>query len=252
MAKPLVSIITVSYNSERTIRQTIESVLHQTYTMLDYWVIDGASSDGTVAVAEEYRQEFEARGIEYHIVSEPDCGIYDAMNKGIRLSHGDLVGIINSDDWYEPNAVERMVDTYEKHPFDMFYADLRIVREDGQGGFSQMMIKKSSLRSPVVSRDWNHPTTFITREVYQRYQYKLESLHDDWDLVLKIRRAGYRIVVLNEVLANFRYGGVSNERSLKKSFQRGRARYRIYRNNGYSRLYFFECLAIEAVKFLRG
>lgn len=252
MAKPLVSIITVSFNSERTIRKTLESVLHQTYTNLDYWVIDGASSDRTVEVAEEYRQEFASRGMEYHIVSEPDQGIYDAMNKGIRLSLGEIVGIINSDDWYEPNAVERMVDTYEKQPFDMFYADLRIVKEDEQGGFTQMMIKKSRLRSPVVSRDWNHPTTFITREVYNRYQYKLESLHDDWDLVLKIRRAGYRIVVLNEVLANFRYGGVSNERSLKKSFQRGRARYHIYRNNGYSRLYFFECLAIEAVKFLHG
>ncbi len=252
MIKPCVSIITVSYNSARTIRQTIESVLHQTYTKIDYWVIDGASSDETVSIAEEYRDAFEQRGMEYHIVSEPDCGIYDAMNKGIRLSHGEIVGIINSDDWYEPNAVERMMDTYRKRRFDMFYADLRIVREDGQGGFTQMMIKHSRLRAPAVSRDWNHPTTFITRRVYERYQYKLESLHDDWDLVLKIRRGGYRIVVLNEVLANFRYGGVSNERSLKKSIERGRARYRIYRNNGYSRLYFFECVAIEAVKFLRG
>lgn len=252
MIKPCVSIITVSYNSARTIRRTIESVLHQTYTKIDYWVIDGASSDETVSIAEEYRDAFEQRGMEYHIVSEPDRGIYDAMNKGIQLSHGEIVGIINSDDWYEPNAVERMMDTYRKRRFDMFYADLRIVREDGQGGFTQMMIKHSRLRAPAVSRDWNHPTTFITRRVYERYQYKLESLHDDWDLVLKIRRGGYRIVVLNEVLANFRYGGVSNERSLKKSIERGRARYRIYRNNGYSRLYFFECVAIEAVKFLRG
>ena len=248
--KPLVSIITVSYNSARTIRKTIESVLHQTYTKIDYWVIDGASSDETVKIAEEYKEAFEKRGMEYHIVSEPDRGIYDAMNKGVRLSRGEIVGIINSDDWYELNAVERMIDTYRKRHFDMFYADLRIVREDGQGGFSEMMIKHSHLRAPAVSRDWNHPTTFIVRKVYDRYQYKLESLHDDWDLVLKIRRGGYRIVVLNEVLANFRYGGVSNERSLKKSFQRGRARYRIYRNNAYSRLYFFECVAVEAVKLL--
>ena len=252
MITPLVSIITVSYNSARTIRRTIESVLHQTYTHIDYWMIDGASSDETVSIAEEYRTAFEERGMEYHIVSEPDRGIYDAMNKGIRLSHGAIVGIINSDDWYEPNAVERMIDTYRKRHFDMFYADLRIVTEDGNGGFTEMMIKHSRLRAPAVSRDWNHPTTFITRKVYDRYQYKLESLHDDWDLVLKIRRGGYRIVVLNEVLANFRYGGVSNERSLKKSFDLGCARYRIYRNNGYSRLYFFECVAVEAVKFLTG
>lgn len=250
MITPLVSIITVSFNSSRTIRQTIESVARQTYTNIDYWIIDGSSTDDTVAIAESYREVFEKRGIAYHIVSEPDRGIYDAMNKGIRLSHGEIVGIINSDDWYEPIAVERMVDTYRKKRFDMFYADLRIVREEENGEFSEMMIKHSRLRAPAVSRDWNHPTTFITRKVYERYQYKLESLHDDWDLVLKIRRGGYRIVVLNEVLANFRYGGVSNERSLKKSFSRGRARYRIYRNNGYSRLYLFECIAIEAVKFL--
>ena len=84
MINPLVSIITVSYNSARTIRRTIESVLHQTYTHIDYWMIDGASSDETVSIAEEYRTAFEERGMEYHIVSEPDRGIYDAMNKGIR------------------------------------------------------------------------------------------------------------------------------------------------------------------------
>ena len=248
----LVSVVTVAYNSEKTIRKTIESVLNQTYPHVEYWIIDGASKDGTVAIAKEYEDQFDGKGYAYHILSEPDAGIYDAMNKGCKKATGQIVGIINSDDWYEPNAVERMIDTYRKRHFDMFYADLRIVREDGNGGFTEMMIKHSRLRAPAVSRDWNHPTTFITRKVYDRYQYKLESLHDDWDLVLKIRRGGYRIVVLNEVLANFRYGGVSNERSLKKSFERGRARYRIYRNNGYSRLYFFECVAVEAVKFLTG
>ena len=93
MRTPLVSIITVSYNSARTIRRTIESVLHQTYTNIEYWIIDGASSDETVSIAKEYENAFEKRGMEYHILSEPDRGIYDAMNKGIRLSHGEIIKI---------------------------------------------------------------------------------------------------------------------------------------------------------------
>ena len=134
----------------------------------------------------------------------------------------------------------------------MFYADLQIWTEDEQGCLKTKMIKKSRLRKLAVSRDWNHPTTFITKKVYDTYQYKLESIHDDWDLVLRIRKSGLKIVVLNEVLANFRMGGASNEKDIKKCIARGKARYRIYRNNGYSRWYWFECVAIEAVKWLLG
>ena len=88
-----VSIITVSYNSEKTIAHTIESVLAQTYDDIEYWIIDGKSSDGSVALAESYCNAMEQKGIIYHILSEPDGGIYDAMNKGIRLATGDVIGI---------------------------------------------------------------------------------------------------------------------------------------------------------------
>lgn len=248
--KQLISIVTPSFNSKKTIRTTIESILKQTYSRIEYIIVDGKSTDGTVAIAESYREVLEKRGISYQIISEPDKGIYDAMNKGIRRARGKLIGIINSDDWYEENALQRVVETYEKDPFDMFYADLRIWQEDAQGNLKEKMIKRSRLRKLAVSRDWNHPTTFITKEVYQKYQYKLESVHDDWDLVLRIRKAGLKIVILNEVLANFRMGGVSNEKSLKKCIKRGKARYRIYRNNGYSKWYWWECVAIETVKWI--
>ncbi len=248
--KQLISIITPSFNSEKTIYTTIESILRQTYSDIEYIIIDGNSTDRTVEIAESYRSALERRGIKYHIISEPDRGIYDAMNKGVHMANGELIGIINSDDWYEENALRRVAETYEEEPFDMFYADLRIWQEDTEGNLKEKMIKHSRLRKLAVSRDWNHPTTFITRKVYEKYQYKLESVHDDWDLVLRIKKAGLRITVLNEVLANFRMGGVSNEKNLKKSIQRGRARYRIYRNNGYSRWYWWECVAIEAVKWV--
>ena len=239
-----VSIITVAYNSAATIRDTIDSVLHQTYENIEYIIIDGSSTDDTVKLARSYEEAFVHSGREFRIVSEPDQGIYDAMNKGIHLATGQLVGIINSDDWYEPVAVERVVKTFLETSFDMFYADLRIITEN------KTMIKHSKLRKIVVSRDWNHPTTFITREVYEDHLYKLESVHDDWDLVLRLRRENKKIVVLNEVLANFRAGGVSNKKSLAAALKRGRARYKIYRNNGYSRWYLIECFVIEAAKMM--
>ena len=252
MQNTLVSIITPSFNSAKTIRKTIEAVGAQSYTSLQYIIVDGGSTDKTVEIAEGYRDKLEKKGIEYIIVSEPDNGIYDAMNKGVRMAKGDVIGIINSDDWYEEDAIEKMVATYNKQPFDMFYADLQIWTEDEQGCLKKKMVKKSRLRKLAVSRDWNHPTTFITKKVYDTYQYKLESIHDDWDLVLRIRKAGLKIVVLNEVLANFRMGGASNEKDIKKCIMRGEARYRIYRNNGYSRWYWFECVAIEVVKWILG
>lgn len=251
--QPLVSIITVAYNSEKTIRDTLESVLGQDYGKIEYIVVDGQSGDRTLGIAEEYREKFLERGFSYRIISEPDAGIYDAMNKGIRASRGDLIGIINSDDWYEPFAVSKMVEMYQKTDFDMFYANLRIVSADTRRDGTQTprgRIKRARYRWIATSRDWNHPTTFITRQVYEHYQYKLESIHDDWDLVLKIRKSGYKIVVLNQVLANFRMGGVSNKRSLRRSIQRFKARYQIYRNNGYSKWYLLECLFIETAKFL--
>lgn len=252
MREILISVITPSFNSEKTIHTTIESILKQTYSRIEYIIVDGNSADRTVGIAESYREALEKRGIRYQIISEPDHGIYDAMNKGIRRAKGELIGIINSDDWYEENALQRVAESYKKDPFDMFYADLRIWQEDVNGNLKEKMIKHSRLRKLAVSRDWNHPTTFITKEVYQKFQYKLESVHDDWDLVLRIRKAGLKIVTLNEVLANFRMGGASNEKNLKKCLERGKARYRIYRNNGYSRWYWWECVAIETVKWVLG
>ena len=245
---PLVTIITVTKNSARTVSTTIESVLNQTYKNIEYIIMDGVSEDNTARIAKSYEERFAQAGIPLRVFSGPDSGMYDAMNKGIDRANGDLIGIINSDDWYEVNAVERMVDTYRETHFDMFYADLRILKEQKNGLFTELMIKHSRLRSPVVSGDWNHPTTFVTREIYEKYRFKQNSIHDDWDLVLRIRKDGCRIAILNEVLANFRYGGISNQKSIKSSIKRGKERYRIYRDNGFSRLYLFECIWVEMMK----
>ena len=242
----LISIVTVCYNSAETVAKTIESVLGQTYPEIEYIIVDGASKDNTVQIARSYEEAFRQKGYAYRIISEKDNGIYDAMNKGIRMAKGQIIGLINSDDWYESHAVQTVAETYQKTPFDMFYADLNLVKDNGT-----VIVKRSRMDKIISSRHWNHPTTFITRQTYDEVGlYRCEDIYDDFDLMMRIRQAGKKIVIRNEVLANFRTGGVSNQKSLKKCLSRCATRYRCYRNNGYSRLYIIECVAMEFAKLI--
>lgn len=243
-----VSIITVAYNSEASIAHTIESVLAQTVSDIEYLIIDGASKDKTVEIAESYRTALEQKGIEYRIYSEPDTGIYNAMNKGIRLATGDIIGIINSDDWYEPNAVESVIRTYEEQAFDLMFANIRMHKSDGS-----TFIKRARLRKFQTSRDWNHPTTFVKASVYKENPFRELGIHDDYGFYLQVKKQGKRIIIINEVLANFRMGGASNHKNWKAAKKRITDRYKYcYRINGYSRWYLIECLAIEAAKMILG
>ena len=242
----LVSIVTVCYNSEKTVRKAIESVLNQTYPKIEYIVVDGASSDNTLQVAREYEDKFREKGYTYRIISEKDNGIYDAMNKGIRAATGELVGMINSDDWYEPIAVETAVSAYQESPYDLFYGDVNLVRDDGS-----IIVKHSRMDRFPSTRHWNHPTTFIPKRIYEEVGlYRCRNMYDDYDLVLRIRGAGKRVAIRNVVLANFRTGGTSTKKTLKDCLQRCRYRYQNYRSNGYSRLYIIECLAMEFAKLI--
>ena len=239
------SIITICHNSENVIRKTIESVLNQDYKgAVEYLIIDGASTDKTVEIAKSYKERFEQCGYEYLIISEPDNGIYDAMNKGIRRSTGNIIGIINSGDWYESNAIITVAETYKDTPFDMFYADINLVKADGN-----IIVKHSRHDWIVTSRHWNHPTSFVIKRTYDELgSFRCEGIHDDFEFLLRVRKAGKKIVIRNVVLANFMTGGTSNQKSLKKSVKRIMDRYRSYRGNGYSRMYLLECVGIEVAK----
>lgn len=242
----LVSIITVCYNSEKTVRKTIESVLGQTYPNIEYIIVDGLSKDNTLQIVREYEQRFREKGYLYRVISEKDNGIYDAMNKGIRAAAGELVGMINSDDWYEPIAVETAVNTYREEPYDIFYGDINLIKENGHS-----IVKRSSLDRFPSSRHWNHPTSFITKTTYEQMGlYRCEGVCDDFELFLRLRKAGKRVAIRNVVLANFRTGGVSNNKSLKNVLYRCKDRYRCYHNNGYSPLYMIECVAMEFAKWV--
>lgn len=244
---PLVTITTVTYNSEKTLSKTIESVLNQSYKKIEYIIVDGESNDNTLQIAMSYKTLFEERGISFRIISEKDRGMYDAINKGIDLARGEIIGNINSDDWYELDAVEKTVHFFERTHCDFMYADLRMIKKDGTS-----FVKHARETKIATSRGWNHPTQFAKKSLYEKEKYKIESMHDDFDLFLRVRRKGYKIAIMNEITANFRMDGMSHERNIKKSIDRGKARYRIYRNNGYSRLYWMECAFIEIAKFLIG
>lgn len=244
----MVSVITVAYNSERTIAVAMESVLAQTYSNLEYWIVDGQSTDGTVKIAEKFHSKMEAKGIKLHIISEPDEGIYDAMNKGIRMATGDIIGILNSDDWYEPDAVETVVGEFEKYRCDLLFGDIRMHRAD-----CSSYVKKARLRRFQTSRDWNHPTMFVKASVYKKYPFRMKGIHDDYGCYLQMRKAGAKIITVNKVLANFRMGGASNHKSIREAMGRIRDRYKwCYCANGFSRWYLFECIAIEIAKMLLG
>ena len=242
-----ISVITVTYNSENTLPGTIRSVLDQSFLPYEYIVVDGLSTDATVSVAESFRRDFDEKGIKFTVVSEKDNGMYDAMNKGIKIASGDVVGIINSDDLYEKDALLTVADTYGKTPFDLFYADIRMVLPDGRS-----FVKHSRDRRYATSRDWNHPTTFIARPVYDNYEYRTDNIHDDYDLILRLKKNGVRTVVVNKVLASFAMNGVSHRRSISSAIKSIKVKYEIYRRNGYSRFYLFECMIVEAGKLIIG
>ena len=245
-----ISIITAAYNSGAALKKTIEALLAQNMDGLqaEYWLIDGKSTDDTLTIAEQYRARLEDKGIAFHIVSEPDQGIYDAMNKGIRLATGDVVGLINTGDWYEPEVFQTVREVFSQERCDLMFGDIRIHKQNGQ-----TFIKKARQRAFQTSRDWNHPTMFVRAELHKKNLYLNRGIHDDYGFYLRMRKQGRRIVIVSRVLANFQMGGASNRKSLRAAAARIRDRYLYcYRINGYSRWYLLECVAIEAVKFILG
>lgn len=197
-----VSIITVCFNSSQTIRKTFCSVLNQTYTNIEYWVIDGASTDGTVDIIKEYEPLFQGR---MHWISEKDSGIYDAMNKGIKLATGLLVGILNSDDYYEVDAVEVMVKTMTKDKYQILYGALRIWENGEEESIS--ILYHTFLQKRMI----NHPSCFVSKAIYDDFgAYDTHYISAaDYDFMLRMReKEAVHFYPVYHVIANFATGGM--------------------------------------------
>ncbi len=200
----LVSIITVCYNSEKTIRRTIESVYGQTYQNIEYIIVDGKSSDRTMQIVNEYKPLF---GERLKIISEPDKGIYDAMNKGISLAKGNVIGIINSDDYYEKSAVEVVINHLTNEKYQLLYGMLRFMKGD--------KVNFISLVTPefLEERPINHPSCFVTKSVYEDFgNYNMEYRYvADYDFCYRLKKSEkIHFIPIYEILASFTEGGVSS------------------------------------------
>lgn len=230
----LISIVTATYNSERTVRDTLESVLSQTITNYEYLVIDGGSVDSTLDIIREYVPKFNGR---MRYVSEPDKGIYDAMNKGFRMATGDVLMLINSDDLFARNdALELVVKTFETHlDTDGVYADLYYVSQNNTDNI--VRVWKTGEQKPM-RRGWlpAHPTFYVKREIYEKYGYFNLSypLAADFELMLRFIE-GHRIKLtyLPQYLVKMRLGGATSK-NIQNIYRQDVETIRAFKENGLS------------------
>jgi glycosyltransferase involved in cell wall biosynthesis len=224
--KPLVSIITVTYNAQNSLLQTMKSVFSQTYLNIEYLIIDGGSTDGTVDVIREHESKITSW------LSEKDGGIYDAMNKGIRLAKGELIGMINAGDYYEPDAVESMVEAYiHNKGYGIFHGNINLLNEDGT--FFKLKKPNTDLSLFYKGMSLFHPTFFVQKSVYEKIGlYDLQfSIAADFDFILRNYLLGTKFYYVDQVIADFKQGGVSVRNKTKTNIE---CRDILYKN-GYSK-----------------
>ncbi|MEZ0542767.1 glycosyltransferase family 2 protein [Fibrella arboris] len=204
-----VSIITVVFNGAATIAEAIESVLGQTYPHIEYIIIDGASTDGTQEIVARYSDRIS------QFVSEPDRGLYDAMNKGIQRATGDIIGILNADDLYRhTDIISRIVDTFSQQEADAVYGDLVYAQREAPDRVKRYW-QAGNYKPGAFLRGWMppHPTFFVRATIYQRHGYFTTSLRSaaDYELMLRfVHKHQIQVAYLNEVVVVMRLGGVSN------------------------------------------
>lgn len=204
-----VSIITVCFNIAETIEETIKSVLSQDHNDIEYIIVDGGSTDGTLNIINSYQKDI------HKVISEPDNGIYDAMNKGFRLSNGDIVAALNGDDIYaDKSTVNRMAEFIESKDLDAAYGDLIYVnRHDTQHVkrfWQPGPYKKGAFRYGWVIP---HPTFFCRKEIFEKYGYFNDTMQiaADFELMLRlIEKHRIKIDYLPEVIVKMSSGGKAN------------------------------------------
>ncbi len=228
-----ISIITVVYNNKATIANAIESVLSQNYKDIEYIIIDGKSTDGTLDVINYYSSRISK------ILSENDKGIYDAMNKGLRLATGDVIGILNSDDFYDNNSIlsEVMSQFNKDHDLDILYGDLVYVKPDDVNKLVRKWKSKPYNSNFFENGDVPpHPSLFVSSKVYKEagyfnLKYRLAS---DYEFMLRIfKNFNFKIKYLPIVFVNMRLGGATNK-NLKNIIKGNAEILSSWKDNGYS------------------
>lgn len=203
-----VSIITVCYNSEATIEKTIKSVLSQTFQNIEYIIVDGGSKDSTLDIVSKYQDNIAK------VISEPDKGIYDAMNKGIKAATGDIIGILNSDDYYVGDDIASIiVKAFKQNSPDIVFADLAYVVTGSENKllryYSAKKFTPKKLKYGIMPP---HPTLYVKREVYEKHgnyrlDFKIASDYEMFVRLLLVKELSYYYI--NKCMIKMTIGGVS-------------------------------------------
>jgi glycosyltransferase len=225
-----ISIITATYNSSAGIANCISSVNEQTYQDIEHIIIDGASNDGTLQIIKSAPSRVNK------IVSEQDNGIYDAMNKGIALATGDIIGILNSDDFLaSPSIIKKIVHTFVNEKCEAIFGDLDFVAQNDSNKIIRQWKSSPYVKGSFV-KGWHpsHPTFYVKKEIYEQYGNFDISLNvsADFELMLRfIEKHQIKVFYLNETIVKMRYGGESTG-SLKKIIEGNRNIMRAFKKNG--------------------
>ncbi len=202
-----ISIITVSFNSAKTIDQTIQSVFAQKGDSLEYIIIDGGSKDETLDIINKYKDKITK------IISESDKGIYDAMNKGIKMATGEIVGILNSDDFYcNDEVLKNVIKVFENNKIDACYGNIEYVERNNTKKCIRYW-RAGEYNNKILRSGWivPHPAFFVRRELYEKYgMFKLNfRIAADYELILRFLNKNIKLHYLDQTLACMREGGFS-------------------------------------------
>lgn len=226
-----VTLITATYNSGASIKTCLDSVVSQDYDVFEYLIIDGKSSDETLSIVEDYQKKY----FYIKLISEKDEGIYDALNKGVLLATGDVIGFVHSDDLLASKTViSEIVATLKNEKLDGVYGDLEYVRKEDTSKVVRFW-KSRSFNSKLLSKGWMpaHPTLFLKKEVYEKHGffnlgYKISA---DYDFMLRILKDdSLKFGYLPKVITKMRVGGASNG-SINNIINKTKEDYRAIRSN---------------------
>lgn len=204
-----ISLITVCYNSEKTIEETLKSVLNQTYQNYEYLIIDGNSKDSTLDIIKKYEKLFDGR---LRYISERDKGLYDAMNKGVGLASGDIIGILNSDDLLANKDVfKTIVNNFENNNIDGIYSDLVFLDSQTMSIPTRNFIAHK--QSKILGWHPPHPTLYLKKDVYNKVglfdlNYRIAA---DYDFMLRMLNSNVKLFYIKSYLVKMRSGGVSTD-----------------------------------------
>lgn len=237
MQKPLLSIITIVFNGQKHIEKTILSLVEQNYEPLEYIIIDGGSTDGTLDIIRKY---------EKHITfwsSEPDKGINDAFNKGLKHSRGEIIGFLNADDWLEPNALNKVASTYQKGK--IVYGNVRFWKNE-----KEISVSKSDHTRLREGMTMAHPSVYVPKTLYDQFGVFRTDLKiaSDYDILVRFFVNKVEFVQTDEVLMNMNLGGISHTRWVLAIWEDLKVKNKYFRNKFLNCCYFLKQFAYLLVE----